>query len=221
MLRQIHVRECYSTQDVLKEQLLLSPSESILVSCENQISGRGRGQNQWTSLPGSLCFSLDFEPHPVVSFTAIEIAVILTDFFHQKNIDLKLKWPNDLWTNDLKKCGGILVQGIKDQLLAGIGINIYTLDKQFGGIYDEVQAIDKKEFALEIAHFLKTHRIHSPEELKLKWLNRCGHYLKCVKITDGNQAIEGFFSGLGEFGEAIISTPVGPQAIFNGSLRLI
>jgi BirA family biotin operon repressor/biotin-[acetyl-CoA-carboxylase] ligase len=221
MIRQIHINECHSTQDVLKEQLKVSPSDSLLVSCENQISGRGRGENQWVSMPGSLCFSLNLSPHPVVSFTAIEIAVILTDFFKKKGIELKLKWPNDLWTYDQKKCGGILVQGTQEQFMAGIGLNIYSHDDIFGGIYEDERPLNKKDLAFEIAHFLQSNRIPTSEEVKVKWTKCCGHNLKRVQISEGSETTEGTFLGLGSFGEAIISTLEGDKSIFNGSLRLI
>lgn len=70
MIKQIHVDECDSTQDLLKEQLNKESSEeTILISCENQTSGRGRGENVWKAMPGTLCFSLNIQPHAVMSFT--------------------------------------------------------------------------------------------------------------------------------------------------------
>jgi BirA family transcriptional regulator, biotin operon repressor / biotin---[acetyl-CoA-carboxylase] ligase len=220
MIRQIHLDECDSTQDVLKEQLSLSSSELILVSCENQISGRGRGENKWTTLPGSLCFSLNFAPHPIISFTAIEIAVILTDFFREKKIDLKLKWPNDLWDKGLKKCGGILVQGTQQQFLAGIGLNLFSNHENFGGIYDTDQRFNKKNLSLEITQYLHSNRIQSSKVLKDKWVSRCGHLNQIVKINEDQEVLGGVFIGLGDFGEAIVQNAAGIHRIFNGSLRL-
>lgn len=155
-----------------------------------------------------------------MSFTAIEIAVILTDFFLQKKIDLKLKWPNDLWTLDKKKCGGILIQGSQHQFLAGIGLNIHSTDPNFGGIFEKPSVFEKKELALEISNFIQENRISQVEELRQKWLSRCGHNLEKVKIIEDRIVTEGIFLGLGNFGEALISTPEGLKSVFNGSLRL-
>ena len=60
MIEHIHINECDSTQEHLKEQLNnQTGAEHIVVSCENQISGRGRGNNSWKTMPGTLCFSMN------------------------------------------------------------------------------------------------------------------------------------------------------------------
>jgi biotin-(acetyl-CoA carboxylase) ligase len=43
------------------------------------------------------------------------------------------------------------------------------------------------------------------------------HLNRKVTITDGNEIVEGIFSGLGAHGEAIVSG----KSVFNGSLRWI
>lgn len=221
MIKQIHLNECDSTQDVLKEQLTkFSTSEKILVSCDNQIAGRGRGENKWSPMPGSLFFSLNVSPHPVMSYTAIEIAVILSDFFQSKGQSLKLKWPNDLWNSENQKCGGILVQGSQQCFLAGIGLNLFSNEKKFGGILENETIIDKKILCLEIASFIHSNRITEVDQLKRKWLERCGHLNSIVKIIEGDEIFEGIFQGIGDFGEALISQNGEVIRIFNGSLRI-
>lgn len=221
MIRQIHLIECDSTQDALKEQLQATGGqETILVSCDNQNAGRGRGENKWTAMSGTLCFSVNILPHPVMSFTAIEISVIIAEFFEKKNRILKLKWPNDLWDTNFKKCGGILVQGNQNQFMAGIGLNLFSEDSLFGGIYDQSFEFNKKDYALEIATYIQQNRIHDVQSLKSRWLMRCGHLNQMVKIIEGNEVSEGIFQGLGDFGEALVCTDAHVRKIYNGSLRL-
>src|SRR5690606_28791800 len=112
MIRHIHVDECHSTQDLLKEQLDSSKGEeTFLVSCELQSAGHGRGGKLWTYQTGSLCFSINIKPHKVISFTALELAVLIARFFEKKGRNVKLKWPNDIWDSECRKASGILVQG--------------------------------------------------------------------------------------------------------------
>lgn len=221
MIRQIHLIDCDSTQDVLKEQLNNhAANELILVSCENQIAGRGRGENKWKAMPGTLCFSINIPPHPVMSFTAIELSVIIADFFENKNQKLQLKWPNDLWDKEGKKCGGILVQGSQNNLLAGIGINLFSDDENYGSVFDLAFAADKKSIAKELAEFIHNNRISDSKELTSRWLLKCGHLNQMVKVIEGNEVTEGIFQGLGDFGEALICRDTKTVKIYNGSLRL-
>jgi BirA family biotin operon repressor/biotin-[acetyl-CoA-carboxylase] ligase len=222
MIRHIHLDVCDSTQDVLKEQLHQdSLHERIVVSCENQISGRGRGHNKWTAMPGTLCFSLNIEPNPVMSFTAIELSVILAEYFEKKGFILSLKWPNDLWNAEANKCGGILVQGHQSNLLAGIGINLWSDQEELGGISPTPFPMDKKSLALELAEFIYSERVSDVKLLGHNWLRKCGHLDRKVRIYEGQEVTEGIFSGIGQFGEALINCNGETQKIYNGSLRVV
>ena len=221
MKKHIHVNECDSTQDILKEQLSLNKGlMQFLVSCENQIHGRGRGENSWTSLPGSLCFSFNLRPHPVVSFTALEISVLITRFFESKGRNLRLKWPNDIWNEAGKKCGGILVQGSHNTYIAGVGLNLFSDENQFGGVFDSNFKIDKREWSREIADFVLHHRYKEVDTLQDDWLTRCGHLKSEVTIHEGNQVFEGRFEGLGPHGECLLNQEGKILHLYNGSLRI-
>lgn len=222
MIKHIHLNDCDSTQELLKEQLNnQTGSEQILVSCENQISGRGRGENKWNSMPGTLCFSLNLKAHPVMSYTALEVSVIIARFFELKGKKLKLKWPNDLWNENSKKCAGILIQANQNVLLTGIGINLFSYDEEFGGVFPGAFEIDKKVWCLEIAEFIFNNRYQDLQTLRADWLSRCGHLNQLVKITEGNEVFEGVFQGLGEHGEAEVCSDGQINHIYNGSLRII
>ncbi len=222
MIRHLHVSECDSTQDLLKEQLNNQEcNENILISCEHQTQGRGRGENKWTAMPGTICFSLNLKPHPVMSYTAIEISVLITKFFNQQGKNLKLKWPNDLWDKNLKKCGGILIQGSQNNFYAGIGINLFSADENLGGVFEDEFEIDKKKWAKDLAEFILNNRYQSSTELSKDWLLHCGHLNREVEISESGEKYQGVFVGLGEFGEALIVSQDETKKFFNGTLRLV
>lgn len=220
MIKQIHLDVCDSTQDILKEQTNAG-NETILVSTNQQIKGRGRGGNNWENLPGTLCFSLSIAPHLTLSLTALEISVLIARFFEYEGCKLGLKWPNDLWDSRGKKCAGILVQGSGNKLMAGIGINLFSDHTDFGGVYRESFAFDKKSWSLRIAEFIVSNRYEDSETLRNDWSLRCQHLGSQVTITEGNEVVEGVFSGIGSAGEAILSTADGEKSLYNGSLRLV
>lgn len=222
MVKQIHLSECDSTQDVLKEQMAhSSSSDVIVVSCDSQIAGRGRGNNLWTSMPGTVCFSFNLAPSGVMSFTALEVSLLLVKYFEAKGRKLSLKWPNDIWDAEGKKCGGILVQGTGSHMLAGIGLNFFSEDKNFGSIYNQELNLDKKVQALELSQFILNNRYSEMKVLIHDWEKHCGHLGSEVSITENSEVVSGKFVGLGEYGQALLETKLGMKHLYNGSLRLI
>jgi biotin-[acetyl-CoA-carboxylase] ligase BirA-like protein len=216
----IHVERCDSTQDILKEQLALSGDVDLTVSCEHQTNGHGRGNNIWQDSPGTLCFSMTIKPHIQVTYTALEISLLIHRFFSQKGKEIKVKWPNDLLTFEEKKCGGVLIQNSGNHYYAGIGLNLFQNAHTYGDIYDVSFPLDKKEWAKELSHFIRENRYISTELLTSDWLKSCVHLNREVKIIEGDQETSGEFIGLGPFGEALIENSQGIHQIFNGSLRL-
>jgi BirA family biotin operon repressor/biotin-[acetyl-CoA-carboxylase] ligase len=220
MIKHVHVNECDSTQNLIKEQLSdKTGPQHILVSCENQTAGRGRGDKTWLTMPGTLCFSLSVVPHAVTSFTALELSVLIAQFFKKKGKEIKLKWPNDLLIEN-KKCCGILIQSSQDQMFAGIGVNLFSENEDFAGIYETEFEIDKKYWSHEIAEFIYAHRFTDTVNLKLEWMQTCSHINEKVTITESDEVLTGIFVGLGEHGEALLKTSEGIRSIYNGTLRL-
>jgi BirA family transcriptional regulator, biotin operon repressor / biotin---[acetyl-CoA-carboxylase] ligase len=217
-IEHVHLSECDSTQLILKEQLHKSAGKVLLVSTERQLQGRGRGENTWESLPGTLCFSLTIDPHPVPSFTALELSVIITKFFEGSK--LSLKWPNDVLNSHNKKCCGILIQTFGGAHVAGFGINLWSHHPDYGGVFDLSFEFSKKLWCRELAEFVLANRIPDVVTLKGEWENVCCHLNTMVEITESNHQIIGSFVGLGVHGEAILSTPEGAKHFYNGSLRI-
>ncbi|MFL5783338.1 MAG: biotin--[acetyl-CoA-carboxylase] ligase [Bacteriovoracaceae bacterium] len=220
MIKHIHVDVCDSTQDLLKEQTT-SAGETLLISTNKQSKGRGRGTNVWQDLPGSLCFSLTVRPHKIMSFTALEISLLIARFFEFEGCKLGLKWPNDLWDSRGMKCGGVLVQGSNQDFYAGIGLNLFSDHADFGGIYRESFTFDKKSWSYRISEFIIAHRYEDTDVLRKDWELRCAHMLAFVSITEGTEKWEGIFTGLGANGEAVLENAEGKKSIYNGTLRVI
>ncbi|WP_295767541.1 biotin--[acetyl-CoA-carboxylase] ligase [uncultured Mucilaginibacter sp.] len=132
----VTLKEVDSTNTFLKK--LLSNTEPVnegtVILAESQTAGRGQQLNRWySSANESLAFSLLLLP----SFLPLENQFNLIRIVSLGVYDalsplvgkaLKIKWPNDIYINDLK-LGGILienqVQGGKiKSSVAGIGLNI-------------------------------------------------------------------------------------------------
>ena len=120
-----------STNDHAKELIAEDAVEGTIVVVDQQTHGRGRQDNTWYSPIGGTYFSivlkpkLSFEQAPLISLlVACAIARAIRGLH---NIDVVLKWPNDIQVGDLK-LGGILSESVMKGnaihgLAIGIGIN--------------------------------------------------------------------------------------------------
>jgi BirA family biotin operon repressor/biotin-[acetyl-CoA-carboxylase] ligase len=220
-MKHIHLDSCDSTQDYLKEQLTQGAVSDLLVSCENQTQGHGRNQKKWEPLPHSLYFSFTLNPHEKVTWTAIELSVIISDYFSEKfGEELKLKWPNDIYNSTGKKCSGILIQQHHQKHIAGIGINLLS-SSEWGGVFQNLSAnFSKEEWCADLYQYIIKHRIDETNLIKKKFLSRCIHHQIPVTITEGEEIYSGEFIGLGDWGEAILKKADQTTLhLYNGTLR--
>jgi len=160
-------------------------------------------------------------PSEKVTFTALEISLLIQTFFTTKGKNISVKWPNDLIATSHKKCGGVLIQNIGPHYLAGIGINLYSGKEQYGGIYDSEFNVDKKMWIQELSKYISSHRYSDKEKIASDWLEQCFHLNTKVNLIEGELETIGTFIGLGQHGEAIVQNADGKHYLFNGSLRLV
>ena len=213
-----HFKEINSTQDeILKFKD--SKESYILISCEKQLAGRGQYDRTWESYDGTLCFSFKCLENPTPSITSLELSVILLNYFKERyNIEIKVKWPNDIY-KDGKKVMGILTQSLSPNYYAvGIGINYFLPpnEDQFGSLLSEVK-IDKEQESLEIYNFINLNRMDSHDVVR-KWEENCIHLGKQVNLKDKSKSTEGIFIGLGKYGEALIESNGLIVPAYTGSL---
>jgi BirA family transcriptional regulator, biotin operon repressor / biotin---[acetyl-CoA-carboxylase] ligase len=106
----------------------------FLVGATSQSAGRGRGSNRWWNAAGTLMFSVLFDMDerklpqaewPRFSLgTALSVAETIETFLPQ--VQVGLKWPNDVWVGERKVCGILIEQSERNagRLVVGIGLNV-------------------------------------------------------------------------------------------------
>jgi len=220
-----HLEDIHSTQDYLRE--LDVDSESVLISCEHQSNGRGQYDRKWDSDAGSLCLSFTLAPNEVLTLTSLEVGYLIAKFFSvQYQIDLKLKWPNDILTPSAEKVAGVILNNTNSKtLLVGVGINYFErLNAQeyttpYGFIFDRKFSLSKKEESRKLYEFILANRLNPKDVIKL-WNERCIHLNKNITFQEKDASFVGKFLGIGEFGEALIQTPQRSSKYYSGSIIL-
>ncbi|XP_052202848.1 biotin--protein ligase 2-like [Diospyros lotus] len=124
-----------STHDIVSQNFCELPIGAACVA-DVQFKGRGRLKNVWESPKGCLLFSftIQMDDGRVVPLLQYVVSLAMTEAIKDvccKNgiphLDVRIKWPNDLYLNGLK-VGGILCTSTykskKFNVSAGIGLNI-------------------------------------------------------------------------------------------------
>ncbi|KAG4082880.1 class II aaRS and biotin synthetase [Neocallimastix lanati (nom. inval.)] len=133
-----------STQTILKNNkaLLGKLPHGAVAIASKQCSGRGRNKNSWISSPGALQFTVTLHHKDISTISSIQfligicIANAIKSFDIFKNVNVHLKWPNDIYLKitengeeSLKKIGGILSESVyvnnNYTMLLGCGINVH------------------------------------------------------------------------------------------------
>ena len=159
-----HLDKVDSTNKVAIEKLNEYPHNFIVIADE-QTSGKTTKSNiEWKSPIGNLYFSFVIKIpsqfnkfFQLISFIS-SLSIVEVIKVIDTNVDIKIKWPNDVLLN-MKKISGILIEKYMDFAIIGIGVNIKSfpiINAKFPptSLFDENIHIDKDEFAFLLANRL-------------------------------------------------------------------
>ena len=132
---------CTSTNQIALDAAKEGAPEGLVVVAETQTAGRGRQRRLWHSPSGkNLYFSVLLRPQcPQARLP--QLAMVAALALHQAlrkvapELDIGLKWPNDLWLNG-QKLSGILCEcppqsGERRAIVVGVGLNVNARREDF------------------------------------------------------------------------------------------
>lgn len=109
------------------------PVEGTVIMADFQTKGKGQKDAYWISEKGSnLTFSVLLYPSfldPTNNFyLSMALSLGIVDMLQFYNIDARIKWPNDIYTNNGKIAGILIENGIQNDEIKysvlGIGLNV-------------------------------------------------------------------------------------------------
>jgi BirA family biotin operon repressor/biotin-[acetyl-CoA-carboxylase] ligase len=234
------VAETGSTNADLLARLdsLVSP---VLLAAETQTAGRGRAGRTWHSAPGAaLTFSLAWNfSSPLQSLVGLPLAVgvVIAETLNRFDIDVRLKWPNDVLRNG-HKLAGILIETASAGnshpksiwAVIGIGINVAMPDSlaaQIGRPVADLSAsgIDRNRLLAALLDDLTdalTQFDHTGfGGFAERWNRLHAHAGRQVVILDqGRISHEGIAIGVDADGRLLLATASGEVAITAGDVSL-
>jgi len=227
-----------STNDRVREAAADLPAgRGLLVVAREQTAGRGRGANRWWTGPGSLAFSLLFDPesrridkrHRAMSALATSVAIVETTSPLVQPRPVGIHWPNDVYIGEAK-LAGILVEVLPDgRQIIGVGVNVNntaasapaelaphvaTLFDLTGREHDPLELLELLLKHMEPALTLLT---ISPERLALHADALCLQRDRRMTLDVGQgRIVEGIYSRIADDGALVLDTPTGPETIYSG-----
>jgi BirA family biotin operon repressor/biotin-[acetyl-CoA-carboxylase] ligase len=218
-----------STNDDVRE-IALKGVQSVLVCSTRQTQGRGQRQRHWVSPEGNIYLSTVVNTRIALDGRlALETALNILQMPGLQNLDIQVKWPNDLYS-PLGKWGGILIEPINStQAVIGVGINLAPVPKE---------QIDQHVTSLAELGLQHISRIQLIAELYLaiqqagKWFShnsanlaqRFNHHTafmdRTVTFTQNSEITTGTFKGIQNDGAVLIETVNGTVPYYQGSLKL-
>lgn len=129
----IHFESVGSTMPIAHREAQNGAPNGTVIVAEEQTEGRGRLARPWSSTAGkgiwmSVILKPDIPPHRAPQFTLIAAVSICRAIRETANVEVRIKWPNDLLIGG-RKVTGILteLQAEPDRvhaIIIGIGINV-------------------------------------------------------------------------------------------------
>jgi BirA family biotin operon repressor/biotin-[acetyl-CoA-carboxylase] ligase len=138
-----------STNTWAKEEALKSDADFMLVTAENQESGRGRLGRGFESdnKKGAWCSFImkpDLKPEKALIITIASAIAVCKTLKQTCGLDTGIKWPNDIISNGKKICGILSEMSCEtnaiEYIVVGIGINVLQDKEDFSRAIREMAA---------------------------------------------------------------------------------
>lgn len=223
--------EVVSTNDTVRNLTNKKDGAKYVVTALRQTGGRGRRGRSWVSLEGNLFMSMAFEAElknvgQIVFIVSLSLLETLRHLF--PDINICLKWPNDVLVNDRKISGILLEKGEGDYIIAGIGVNIAAAPKIDGLVYPAQSLAD---FGFETGRldlfraYLQTFEANYKlwqeqgfETIRARWLANAKNLGKEILVRMNNEERSGIFAGVDENGTLLLERNNNLEKIYAGDI---
>ena len=230
-----------STNSYLLRRLPNQLSQGQVCLAEYQSAGRGRRGRQWVSPFGSqiylsLYWYLEQGLSAAMGLSLVTALAVSDAVFALTNIQVQLKWPNDVYLEGVK-LAGILID-LEGQALEpshsviGIGLNVNMpaqsadkIDQKWTDLQSHCKKnIDRNALSAQLIHHLLK-RLHQHENEGLatmleEWHAQDFYRNKRVKLLTGERITRGICRGVNNQGALLLEVDGQIKPIYGGEVSL-
>ena len=230
-----YFKEVDSTNDVAKYLAEEGAEEGTIVIAEIQNRGKGRRGKTWISPPGGVWMSIilrpDIPPFNAPQLTLVTGVAVAETLKKECNLDVGIKWPNDILIGNKKVCGILTEVNASiekvNYVVVGIGIDmnvdvpLFPPDLQKGAtsLKNELDteingAILVQKFLLEFENIYNEFKAGKFPEILKEWRSLSKTIGNNVEVRTRGKTIRGEAVGINKEGILILE-------LEDGSLRKI
>ncbi|MFW5882865.1 MAG: biotin--[acetyl-CoA-carboxylase] ligase [Verrucomicrobiota bacterium] len=222
-----------STNSEAERQLANGRPTPFAVVANQQSRGRGRMGRKWESdSHRNIYLSVAFRPNLSLDrmrLFSLWVGVRICKFLHERGLDSKLKWPNDILVNG-RKLAGMLTEARVDtdimrDLIFGIGLNVNsgsqdvprelrttaTSIAQEIGEVESINLLTAELIELITVAYRESRGNSIAEELQELWPRYDGLAGLHVDGRSGNLQVSGIASGITADGALIVESESGER----------
>jgi len=230
-----------STNSYLLRRLPNQLSQGQVCLAEFQSAGRGRRGRQWISPFGSqiylsMYWRLEQGLSAAMGLSLVTALAVSDAIFSLTNIQVQLKWPNDVYLGGVK-LAGILID-LEGQALEashsviGIGLNLnmpiqaaQKIDQKWTDLQSHCkEKIDRNALSAQlIHHLLKRLQQHQNEGLSSmleEWHAHDFYLNKRIKLLTGERITRGICRGVNNQGALMLEVDGQVSPIYGGEVSL-
>lgn len=230
-----------STNNEAKRQAESGAEHGLLVIGEQQTAGRGRRGRTWESQKGegifmTLLLKPDIEPGNASMLTLVMGLAVRDALETVGNLDVWIKWPNDIVCDGKKVCGILTEMSAQidyiNHIVIGVGINVHNPEfpeemrdlatsvyRQTGEhiCRAELVAESLARFEMYYARYMRTQNLRDLlEEYNSHLINRGRN----VQVMDIRKNYTGIAQGINEMGELVVDTDDGIVQVSAGEVSV-
>ena len=223
-----------STQATAREYLASGHGAGTVIVAAGQTDGRGRRGRGWHSPEGGLYMTASLRPVGDVGLVPLMGGVAVAETIREMtNIDVGLKWPNDILIRG-RKVGGVLsesgwAKGKIKHVLLGVGVNLNNTAPQWlpeaTSVSEELGRVVDVDLFLDI--LLETldryipYLESRPELILLTWKEMSQTLGRMVEVTDeDSEVISGLAVGVDPDGALLVDCGGTIRRVVTGVLEL-
>jgi BirA family transcriptional regulator, biotin operon repressor / biotin---[acetyl-CoA-carboxylase] ligase len=210
-----------------------------IIIAETQTAGRGRQGRPWVDHPGTLCSTFCWRPNQPLKNIGLFTLFIALQIIEQLDplglLRLAVKWPNDLYSHDGKKMGGLLAEATFSAnkiatLALGVGMNICTDFSEFSSEFrpkiTSLQELDPSTNATDATALICMTVLNAytafldgsyENTLPALWQKRDYLCNKKIFVKGKNETLTGIARGIDSSGQLILEKPDGERVYLNSA----
>lgn len=238
--RKIIAFEEIESTNLEAKKLALKEKSGTVIIAERQTNGRGRLGRSWASSQNdglylSVIIKGDIPPYTAAQMTVTTGYCVCTALRKLTDIDLKIKWPNDIISGNKKLCGILTEMSSHgesiDYAVIGIGINVLnrSFDEDISAKATSLYIESGKEFSKnEVLHAVITELDKHygdicsglSESIITPYTKLCATIGREIKLMRSGKIIIGTAIGINKNGELIIDSDGQHMTVSGGEVTV-